>query len=69
MQIHQITSDYNTPDFDCEDDDLNKFLVDDAKSYQACRIANTFVLEDEGDFPAYLSVQHQKEEILQSSQR
>jgi len=53
MEIYQITSDYNTPDFDCEDDDLNKFLVEDAKNYQESRIANTYVLEDEGDLLAY----------------
>ena len=35
------------------DEDLNKFLLDDAKPAQELRIANTFILEDDGRIAAY----------------
>ena len=46
MQLVPLTPDYPLAAFDCGDDDLNRFLLDDAKHAQELRIANTFILED-----------------------
>ena len=53
MQLVPLTPDYPLVAFDCGDDDLNRFLLDDAKHAQELRIANTFILEDEGRIVAY----------------
>lgn len=42
--------------FDCGDDDLNGFLLDDARFYYKELIANTFVMEDETEIVAYFSL-------------
>ncbi|MBQ9640633.1 MAG: hypothetical protein IJV06_03630 [Bacteroidaceae bacterium] len=47
MQLVPLTPDYPLVAFDCGDDDLNRFQLDDAKHAQELRIANTFILEDE----------------------
>ena len=46
MQLVPLTPDYPLVAFDCGDNDLNRFLLDDAKHAQELRIANTFILED-----------------------
>ena len=54
MQLVPLTPDYPLAAFDCGDDDLNRFLLDDAKHAQELRIANTFILEaDDGRIAAY----------------
>ena len=53
MDLIELTPDYNLSDFDCGDEQLNNFLLDDAKHAQELRIANTFILEDEGRIVAY----------------
>ena len=49
----RLTSDYVLSPFDCGDSDLNDFLFEDAKNFQEKRIANTFLLEDNGRIAAY----------------
>ena len=53
MQLVPLTPDYQLVAFDCGDNDLNRFLLDDAKHAQELRIANTFILEDNGRIAAY----------------
>ena len=54
MRLVSLTPDYPLTDFDCGDEDLNKFLLDDAKPSQELRIANTFIPEaDDGRIAAY----------------
>ena len=54
MELVSLTPDYLFTDFDCGDEDLNKFLLDDAKPSQKLRIANTFIPEaDDGRIAAY----------------
>ena len=48
MKLIRLTPEYEFNDFDCGDDDLNEFLYEDAKKFLAKRIANTFILEDDG---------------------
>lgn len=53
MQLVPLTPDYPLVAFDCRDNDLNRFLLDDAKHAQELRIDNTFILEDNGRIAAY----------------
>ena len=70
MELVSLTPDYPLTDFDCGDEDLNKFLLDDAKPSQELRIANTFILEaDDGRIAAYfclLSDKVSKDEVIGS---
>ena len=69
MRLVRLTPDYELPDFDCGDGDLNKFLLDDAKPSLELRIANTFILEDDGRIAAYfclLNDKVSKDEIIGS---
>ena len=49
MRLVRLTPDYEFGAFDCGDEDLNEFLIDDAKNFLSKRIANTFILEDEDE--------------------
>lgn len=61
MQLVPLTPDYPLTAFDCGDDDLNKFLLDDAKPAQELRIANTFILRaDDGRIAAYFCLLNDK---------
>jgi len=69
MNLVRLTSDYELTSFDCGDDQLNKFLFEDAKPSQELRIANTFILEDDGRIVAYfclLNDKVSKDEIIGS---
>ena len=70
MELVPLTPDYPLAAFDCGDDDLNKFLLNDAKPSQELRIANTFILEaDDGRIAAYfclLSDKVSKDEVIGS---
>lgn len=70
MRLVPLTPDYPLTTFDCGDEDLNKFLLDDAKPSQELRIANTFILEaDDGRIAAYfclLSDKVSKDEVIGS---
>jgi len=70
MRLIPLTPDYPLTAFDCGDEDLNKFLLDDAKPSQELRIANTFILEaDDGRIAAYfclLSDKVSKDEVIGS---
>ena len=61
MRLVPLTPDYPLTAFDCGDDDLNKFLLDDAKPSQELRIANTFILRaDDGRIAAYFCLLNDK---------
>ena len=60
MDLVRLTPDYELTDFDCGDDQLNKFLFEDAKPSLELRIANTFILEDDGRIAAYLCLLNDK---------
>ena len=60
MKLVRLTADYPLQSFDCGDEDLNEFLLDDAKHFLAKRIANTFILEDEGKIVAYCCLLNDK---------
>lgn len=60
MRLVPLTPDYCIGAFDCGDSDLNEFLTDDAKHFLEKRIANTFILEDEGRIVAYFCLLNDK---------
>ncbi|MDE5790559.1 MAG: GNAT family N-acetyltransferase [Muribaculaceae bacterium] len=60
MKLVKLTPYTELIDFDCQDDDLNSFLFDDAKAFLSKRIANTFILEDEGNIVAYFCLLNDK---------
>lgn len=60
MKLVPLTSDYVISEFDCGDSDLNEFLSEDAKHFLEKRIANTFILEDDGRIAAYFCLLNDK---------
>ena len=56
MQLDRLTAQTEIQPFDCGDDDLNEFLMNDAKDFMQKKIANTFLLTDEGRTVAYFSL-------------
>ena len=60
MKIVSLTPDFVLSAFNCGDDDLNEFLLEDAKLFLEKRIANTFILEDEGRIAAYFCLLNDK---------
>ena len=60
MTVVPLTLDYELTSFDCGDSDLNEFLLEDAKHFLEKRIANTFILDDDGRIAAYFCLLNDK---------
>lgn len=60
MNVKPLTPEIVVAGFDCGDSDLNDFLLEDALHFYEKRIANTFVLEDEGKIVAYFCLLNDK---------
>lgn len=60
MQLKRLEDIEHLKPFNCGDDDLNGFLIDDALFYQNQMMANTFVLEDEEETIAYYCLLNDK---------
>ena len=60
MNVIPLTPNVNVAGFDCGDNDLNSFLLEDAMHFLEKRIANTFILEDEGKIVAYFCLLNDK---------
>ncbi len=60
MNLVRLTPEHNLSDFDCGDCDLNEFLIDDALLFAEKRIANTYILEDDGSIVAYFCLLNDK---------
>jgi GNAT superfamily N-acetyltransferase len=56
MQLDRLTAESVIMPFDCGDDDLNAFLMNDAKAFMQKKIANTFLLTDDEKTVAYFSL-------------
>jgi len=60
MKLIKVTSESDLTDFDCGDDDLNAFLIEDAKHFLDKRIATSFILMDEDNIVAYFCLLNDK---------
>lgn len=67
MRLVRLFPDFELKEFDCGDNDLNEFLFDDAKPAIEKRIANTFILDDEGTIAAYFCLLNDKISRLEIS--
>ncbi len=67
MKLVPLTLDYELTGFDCGDSDLNEFLLEDAKHFLQKRIANTFILEDDGRIAAYFCLLNDKISRLETT--
>lgn len=56
MQLTRLEADAEIAAFDCGDEDLNGFLLNDAKAFMQKKIANTFLLSDGEKVVAYFSL-------------
>lgn len=72
MKLVRLSADTLVDGFDCGDEDLNNFLIEDAKGFLNKRIANSFILEDEGTIVSYfclLNDKISKQEVTNSQWR
>ncbi|WP_288325792.1 MULTISPECIES: hypothetical protein [Bacteroidaceae] len=60
MRLIKIEDTNEIKPFNCGDDDLNGFLLEDARYYQEQLIANTFIMEDEETTIAFFSLLNDK---------
>ena len=60
MRLIKIEDTNEIKPFNCGDDDLNGFLLEDARYYQEQLIANTFIMEDEEATIAFFSLLNDK---------
>lgn len=60
MKLLRLTPERDLIGFDCGDEDLNNFLVEDAKGFLDKKIATSFILEDEGNIVAYFCLLNDK---------
>ncbi len=72
MKLVLLTEDFVLSSFDCGDDELNKFLAEDAKNFSAARLANTFLVLEDEKIVAYFTLFNDKisrQEVANSSWR
>lgn len=60
MRLVRLTPDTELVGFDCGDEDLNSFLVEDAKSILDKRIATSYLLVDSDNIVAYFCLLNDK---------
>lgn len=60
MRLVRLTPDTELVGFDCGDEDLNSFLVEDAKSFLDKRIATSYLLVDGDNTVAYFCLLNDK---------
>lgn len=60
MELIKVDAGYEMKPFDCGDSDLNGFLLNDAKPCADAKIANTFVIEEDGKIFAYFCLLNDK---------
>ena len=60
MRLLKLAPETDLTGFDCGDEDLNNFLVEDAKDFLDKRIATSYILEDNGRIVAYFCLLNDK---------
>ena len=66
MDIKRLDSNHLPKPFDCGDDDLNDFWLNDAINYQKQLLANTYYVEDNNRTLLFFSILHDKISINES---
>ena len=66
LQFVRLTPDFEFREFDCGHDDLNDFLLNDAKEYQKGLIAVTYLVKYHDDLAGYFSLSNDKLSIKDS---
>ena len=60
MQLVRLTPETEFTEFECGDEDLNNFLIEDAKDFNEKRIATSYILKDEDNIVAYFCLLNDK---------
>ena len=60
FRLIRLTQDHFIKPFNCDDDDLNDFLLNDSKNYQDQLLAVTYILESDIDTVAFFSLLNDK---------
>ncbi|MBD5319114.1 MAG: GNAT family N-acetyltransferase [Bacteroides sp.] len=57
-QVRRLRADEKIPSFDCGDEDLNDFIINDASAYRKALLAVTYIVEEKvsGTIVAYFSL-------------
>ncbi len=64
IKLIRLSEDYVFKPFDCGDNDLNDFLLNDSKNYQRFLIAMTYIVESENRIAAFYSLLNDKISIV-----
>ena len=56
MQLEQVLEDCNSIDFECGEDELNDFIINDAADYHRSLLAESYILKDDGHVIAYITI-------------
>ena len=56
MQLEQVLEDCNSIDFECGEDELNDFIINDAADYHRSLLAESYLLKDDGHVIAYITI-------------
>lgn len=60
ISLVKLTPEHCISKFNCGDNDLDEFLKDNALLFSDKRIANTYVLEEDGEIAAYFCLLNDK---------
>ena len=66
MKIVRLTQEHTFKPFDCGEDDLNDFLLQDAKQYAKGLLAVTYVIEDDDMTVAFFSLSNDRISLAES---
>lgn len=66
MQIVRLTQEHSFKPFDCGENDLNDFLLHDAKQYASQLIAVTYIIEDDNSTIAFFSLSNDRISISET---
>lgn len=66
MKIVRLTQDHEFKPFDCGEDDLNEFFLQDAKQYLKGLLAVTYVIEDDTRTVAFFSLSNDRISLSES---
>ena len=47
MEMEQVLDEYNLVEFECGDDELNDFIINDALDYHRNLLSESYLLKDE----------------------